>query len=79
VKDAAEPVDVTALIAEVRNPDLPDRERVDAARLLIVGCAVRSLAGLMVMVRDGRDLSPGAADAALDGWALVHPRQGAAA
>lgn len=66
-----EPVDVTGLIREVRDPDLPDCERVDAARLLIVGCAIRSLKSAMVLVRGDADLSVGAADAVLDAWALV--------
>lgn len=67
-----ESVDVTALIAEVRDPDLPDVERIDAAKLLIVGCALRSLRSLMVLVKGDADLPVGAADIAMDAWALVH-------
>lgn len=63
-------VAVAALVAEVRNADLDDMERLDAARLLIQESGVSSVGELLGLVRGSTVLSAGSVDVCSDAWAL---------
>lgn len=68
VNDAA--AAVAALVAEIRNADLCDSERVDAARLLIRERGVANVGELLGFVCGSTVLSAGSLDVCSDAWAL---------
>lgn len=62
---------VVMFVAEIRNPDLDDTERLDAARLLIREQGLESREALLGLVAGTAGvLSPGALDVLADAWAL---------